>query len=131
MVFPSRFAKLPRESTHFVCVDTVGSPHLLLLEGEGFLGISEYPKDFNAFVHACARELGIYLFPGLRFQNGTDGYLPLRAGYPTVMLGSVDRFKVPTDYHWRTDTPDRVSYKSVSDAVRLCKRVVERIAAAD
>ena len=64
---------------------------------------------------------------GLRFQNGTDGYISLKAGYPTVMLGSVDRFKVPTDYHWRTDTPDRIDYDSVQNAVKLCRRMVERV----
>jgi len=121
------FDELPRESTSFVCVDTVGSPHLLLLAGEGFLGISEYPKDFLAFASRCAQEAGVPIMHGLRFQNGTDGYISLKAGYPTVMLGSVDRFKVPTDYHWRTDTPDRIDYDSVQNAVKLCRRMVERV----
>ena len=42
--------------------------------------------------------------PNLRLRNATDGLIALRAGYPTVTLGSVDEFKIPTNYHWPTDT---------------------------
>ena len=86
------FRSLPTETTTFISFDTLGSPHLLALEGEGFLGIFEYPKDLLALVATTARELGIELKPGLRTRTGTDGVVPLRAGYPTVSLTSVDRF---------------------------------------
>ena len=122
------FARLPRESTCFVCVDTVGSPQLLLLEGEGMLRMNEYPKDFLAFIRSCADEAGVRQVPNLRFRNATDGLIPLKAGYRTAMVGSVDEFKIPTNYHWPTDTPDRVDYSTVDDAARLCRRIVERLA---
>ena len=75
------FGSLAPESTYVVCVDTVGSPHLLLLEGEGMLGVREYPKDFLRFVRGCADRIGVPLWPGLRFRNATDGYTALRLGY--------------------------------------------------
>ena len=121
------FDQLPRDSTWFLCVDTVGSPRLLALEGEGMIWMNEYPKDMIALAGDCARELGIDLLPGLRLRNATDGLVPLRAGYPTLMLGSVDEFKMPTDYHWPTDTPDNVHYASVADAARLCRALLERL----
>ena len=37
------FAELPRESTFFLCLESTGSPHLLVLRGEGFLKMSDYP----------------------------------------------------------------------------------------
>jgi hypothetical protein len=123
------FATLRRESTWFVCVDTVGSPHLVLLEGEGMLGIREYPKDFLRLLHGCAGEMGVELRRGLRFRNATDGLLPLEAGYPTAALVSVDELKIPTNYHWPTDTPDRVDYHTVADAARVCEALVRRLAA--
>ena len=119
---------MPRESTYVVCVDTVGSPHLILLEGEGMLGVREYPKDLLRLVRACADRVGVNLWPGLRFRNATDGFTALRLGYPAVMLGSVDRYKLPTDYHWPTDTPDRVNYHTVADAAKLCLELVRRLA---
>ena len=51
----------------------------------------------------------------------------LRAGYPCASIGSVDEFKVPREYHWPTDTPDRVDYPRVADAASLCLRLVDRL----
>ena len=108
----------------------VGSPRLLTLEGDGFLGIFEYPKDLLALVATTARELGIELKPGLRTRTGTDGVVPLRAGYPTVSLTSVDRFKQLPHYHLPTDTTEHVQWRQVADAVRLSEAVVRRLSAA-
>ena len=38
------FDDLPRESTFFLCVDTLGSPTLNVLRGEGFVRMHEYPR---------------------------------------------------------------------------------------
>jgi hypothetical protein len=122
------FSELPPERTHVINLDTVGSPYLLLLEGEGMLGVREYPKDFLALIHSCAEELGIYIWPKLRFRNATDGIVALKAGYPTAALASVDKYKTPTHYHWPTDTADNVHYRQVADAARLCEAVVLRLA---
>lgn len=124
------FGSLPTGTTTFISLDTCGAPHLLALEGEGFLGIFEYPKDLLALVATTARELGIELKPGLRARSNTDGIVPLRAGYPTVSLTSVDRFKQIPHYHLPTDTPEHVQWRQVADAVRLSEAVVRRLSAA-
>jgi hypothetical protein len=121
----SRFSPAP---THFICVDTVGSPTLIELECEGMLVMRDYPEDFKTLVSDCAAEVGVELQRGLRFRNATDGLISLRAGYPTVMLGSVNELKLPSNYHWRTDTADNVEYQSVADAVKLCDAVIRRLA---
>lgn len=120
------FGDLPRERTQVICLDTVGSPHLLALEGEGMVWMNEYPKDVLARVRDAARDLDVFLYPGLRLRNATDGLIALRAGYPTVTFGSVDEFKLPTNYHWPTDTPDRVDYATVADAARLARELLVR-----
>jgi hypothetical protein len=104
----------------------VGSPHLLALEGEGMVWMNEYPKDLIARAHAVADELGIELLGNLRLRNATDGLIALRAGYPTITFGSVDEFKIPTDYHWPTDTADRVNYGTVADMARLTRELILR-----
>jgi hypothetical protein len=118
-------------STSFVCVDTVGSPKLVALEGEGMLAMNEYPRDLLELIHGAAGELGIDVHRGLRFRNATDGLIPLKRGYRSAMLGSVDEFKIPPNYHWPTDTADRVVYRTVADTARLLRRVIERIAAGE
>ena len=122
------FASLPADRTHVICVDTVGSPELVMLEGEGMLWMNDYPKGFKDFVAECARRAGLHLRRGLRFRNATDALIALRAGYPTVMLGSVNRYKLPDNYHWRTDVPDNVDFATTSDAVALCDQVIRKLA---
>ena len=116
-----------RATTTVLTLDTVGSPRLVALEGEGMLIMNEYPKDLLAELHAAADELGITLLRNLRLRNATDGLITLKRGYRTAMIGSVDEFKIPPNYHWPTDTADRVDYDSVADAARLCRLVMERL----
>jgi hypothetical protein len=120
-------ASLAPAQTSVICLDTVGSPHLALLEGEGMLRMHDYDQPWLEYLHACAADESIELMRGLRFRNATDGLLTQRAGFPTAMLGSVDELKIPTEYHWRTDTPERVDYGSVADAARICRRAIERL----
>ncbi|HMJ01492.1 MAG TPA: M28 family peptidase [Conexibacter sp.] len=123
------FPSLPPERTHVVCVDTVGSPYLTLIEGEGMLRMREYPDDFKQLVAGCAADSGVELGRGLRLRNATDGLIALRAGYPTAAIGSVTELKVPSNYHWPTDTAANVNHESVSDAVTLCTAIARRLAA--
>lgn len=118
------FAELPRETTFFVALDTVGSPDLVLLEGEGMLGIHEYLEGAKDAVQAAADRAGVKLWRGLRFRNATDAIIPLRAGYPTVAVVSCDEFKAPSNYHWPTDTPENVDYGTVAEAVRVCEALL-------
>jgi hypothetical protein len=122
-------AALDPASTTVVCVDTVGSPELIALEGEGMLRMHEYPRDVLELIHAAAGDLGIPVHRELRFRNATDGLIALKRGYRTAMLGSVDEFRLPPNYHWPTDTADRVLYGTVADTARLLRRVIERLAA--
>jgi hypothetical protein len=123
------FAQLPRATTSFVCLDTVGSPELTILEGEGMLRMRDYDEDFKELVASCAREAGVHLRRGLRFRNATDGLLALKAGYRAAMVGSINRFKAPANYHWPTDTAENVDYETVTDATLLCEAIVRRLAA--
>jgi acetylornithine deacetylase/succinyl-diaminopimelate desuccinylase-like protein len=120
------FDELRKERTLVICIDTVGSPHLLALEGEGMVWMNEYPKDLLARAQATAGALGIELLSNLRLRNATDGLIALRAGYPTMTFGSVDEFKIPTNYHWPTDTADRVDYGTVADMARLARELIVR-----
>ena len=121
------FPRLPRERTFFLCVDTVGSPHLNVLRGEGFLKMWEYPEAALTLIDGLAAELGIWLFPNLRLHNGTDGLEALAAGYPTVALCSCTDLKQPANYHWPSDVADNVDFGTLSDAVRLSEAVIRRL----
>jgi hypothetical protein len=121
------FDELPRESTFFLCVDTLGSPTLNVLRGEGFVRMHEYPADALALIDGLAEELEIETVPNLRLRNGTDGLEPLAAGYDTVTLCSVTDLKQPANYHWPSDVAENVDLATLSDAVRLSEAVIRRL----
>jgi len=121
------FDELPRESTFFLCLETLGSPHLLVLRGEGFLKMREYPQRSLALIDGLAEELGIYLFPNLRLRSGTDGLEPLAAGYETAVLASCTELKQPANYHWWHDLAANVDFDTVADGIRLSAAAIHRL----
>jgi hypothetical protein len=121
------FPNLPRESTFFLCLESIGSPHLLVLRGEGFLKMREYPPRSLAFMDGLAEELGIWLFPNLRLHNGTDGLEPAAAGYETAVLAGCTDLKQPANYHWSHDLAENVDFDTVADAVRLSEAAIRRL----
>jgi hypothetical protein len=119
--------ELPVDNTFFLCLETIGSPHLLVLRGEGMLKLREYPGEALELFDSTAEQLGIELFPNLRLRNATDAIFPLAAGYQCVSVASCNRWKNPSNYHWKTDTPENVHYETVADAIRLSEAAIRRL----
>ncbi|HKF83233.1 MAG TPA: M28 family peptidase [Solirubrobacterales bacterium] len=121
------FGELPRESTFFLCLETLGATHLLALRGEGFLKMRDYPPRALAFVERVAGEEGVWLFPNLRTYNGTDALEPRVAGYETVALCSCTDQKQPGRYHWPNDIAANVNFDTVQRAINLSDKAVRRL----
>jgi Peptidase family M28 len=121
------FPRLPRESTFVLNLDTLGSPHLTAIRGEGMLKMYEYPRAALDVVDRTAEEIDVWLFPNLRLRNATDGLYALKAGYPCACLGSVTEYKAPANYHWRTDTAANVDYGTFADAIQLVEAITRRL----
>lgn len=117
------FPSLPPASTSFVNLDTVGSGRLVLLDGEGPVRMERYDEGLGEMIARCAAGLGIFLHRGLRSRNSTDGVVPMRAGYPTATLVSVDADKLLPHYHLYSDLPGNVDYQCVADAAQLTEAV--------
>ena len=127
-LFMERHAdELPVDRTFFLCLDTIGSPNLLVLRGEGMLKLREYPSESLELLDTTADQLGIELFPNLRLRNATDGVFPLAAGYQCVSMASCNQWKNPSNYHWKTDLPENVDYDTVADAIRLSEVVIRKL----
>lgn len=122
------FPDLPKESTFFINLDTVGSPHLTVLRGEGFLKMYEYPQRALDLADRTAADLGIPLYPNLRIRNGTDGLEPLAAGYPVVSICSCTEHKQPANYHWPNDLAENVDFNTVGQAIDLAEEMTRRLA---
>jgi hypothetical protein len=121
------FPSLPIESTFFLCLESIGSPHLLVIRGEGFLKMHEYPPRALALIDGLAEEMGIWLYPNLRLRNGTDGLEPLAAGYETAVLAGCTDLKQPANYHWPNDLAKNINFDTVKDGIRLSEATIRRL----
>ena len=114
-------------TTEFICLETLGSPHLTLVRGEGTLRVRTYDEGIGRRLEALASDLDIPLRE-LRTRNASDGSIAARAGYPAAMLFSVNDDYVPDHYHWPTDTADNVHLPTVAAAARLSAAYIEAAA---
>jgi hypothetical protein len=122
------FDELPTDSTFFLVLESTGSPHLLVLRGEGFLKMYDYPAPALELLDTTAEELGIWLYPNLRLHNGTDGLEALVAGYETAVVAGCDDLKQPSNYHWPNDLAENVDFGSVANGIRLAEATIRRLA---
>lgn len=107
-------------STAFVNLDTVGSPRLVMLEGEGPVWMESYAGSWmRDLLAAHAERLSIGLHRGFRARASTDSVIPSRAGYPIATLVSMTAWRAPANYHLASDVPANLDYDSVADATRL------------
>jgi hypothetical protein len=121
------FPDLPRESTLFLCLESLGSPHLLVLRAEGFLKLYEFSPRALAFMDGLAEEMEIPLVPNLRVRAGTDGLESLANGYETAVLCSCDDLKQASNYHWPTDIAANIEYDTLERAIDLSQEAVRRL----
>jgi hypothetical protein len=122
--------ELDPRRTWFLNLETVGSPHLGLMEAEGPVWMEEYcGPAFRDLVDRSARQIGVEMERGLRARASTDSIIPSRAGYPTATLTSTTPWRALANYHLPTDTPDNVDYRTVAAATRVAYAVAAALAA--
>lgn len=118
--------------TWFLNLDTVGSPRLVLVEGEGPFRMQDYrDPGFRDLIAATAEREGIPLKRGMRARASTDSVIPSRAGYPTATLCSVDHVKAIPHYHLMSDTPEHVDFRTVQHALDLTEAVARALTSAE
>jgi hypothetical protein len=124
------FPRLDRERTWFLNLETLGSPKLVLVEGEGPVIMEDYfDRSFRDLIARVAEQAQAPLRRGMRARNSTDAVVPNRAGYPTATLCSMDRHKALSNYHQMTDTPENVDYRTVRQALVVTEAVARELAA--
>jgi hypothetical protein len=124
------FPELDRDRSWFLNLETVGSPRLIMLEGEGPVVMEDYhDRSFRDLIARVAHGAGVPLRRGMRSRNSTDAVIPSRAGYPTATLASMDRYKALSNYHRMSDTPENIDYTTVMQALTLTEHVARELAA--
>src|SRR3954453_16001274 len=121
------FAELPKETPPFLALEILGSGELVVVEGEGFLRMYDYPEACRDELAAAGAAAGVHVRRGLRTTYASDALIPRRAGYQCGMLCSVNEYLLPREYHKPTDTPDRLDWNCVADGARLVEALVRRL----
>lgn len=117
------------DGAQVLCVDTIGSSTLILLEGEGTMRMHDYDAALCDRVEAIAQEAGVRLPRGYRARVSTDAIVAVRAGLPTTGLVSLEPWGALANYHLPTDDPDHLNYETVSGAVEIAERLARQLAA--
>ena len=124
------FPALDPDRTEVLCLECLGGPTMIVLEGEGMLVMRDYPAHMREELAAAASEAGVTVERGIRTVAATDGLISMRRGYPTVTLASVDYTKMPLNYHWPSDTPEALNWETVKQAIAVSDRFLRRRAVA-
>ncbi|HTT30596.1 MAG TPA: M28 family peptidase [Solirubrobacteraceae bacterium] len=124
------FDELDPERTEMVCLECVGGPTLIVVEGEGMLRMRDYPVHIREALADAARDAGEPITRGLRTTAATDAIIALRAGYSVATLASVDETKLPMNYHWPNDTAENLHWSTIESAIAVCDRFLRNRAAA-
>ncbi len=111
--------ELDPETTSFLCLDTVGSPRLVMLEGEGPMWMEDYDSELRDTVARVAESGDLALERGFRARASTDAIIPTRHGYRTANLCSVNEYNNLSNYHLPTDTAENVDYSTVAEAAKV------------
>jgi hypothetical protein len=115
--------------TWFLNLDGVGSPNLMMLEAEGPIWMEEHTDPgFRDLIEQVAREQHTQLERDLRARASTDTVIPSRAGYGSAFIGSLTAWRLQSNYHLMTDTPENLDYGSVGRATALAYGVAARLA---
>lgn len=108
-------------STEFLCLECLGGPELIVLEGEGMLRMRDYDSPLREALADAAARAGVRIGRGLRTVAATDAIVALRAGYRAATLASVTEAKLPLNYHWPSDTPEHLRWETVEQAIATCE----------
>src|SRR5215212_2021318 len=114
--------------TRVVVLEALGSPELILLEGEGMIWMTDYDEGVREAIAEAARRAGVALRRGLRLGFATDALSAMRAGLRTATLASCDKYKMPANYHSQRDIPRNVDFGTVGSAVHVAEAVIRSAA---
>lgn len=89
-------------------------------------GSEGYDPEQRRDAADVAGELGIALAPDFRFSFASDAQIARHAGYRCMLVRSIDELRTPSNYHWPTDTADRIDYGTIADATAVVDGIIRR-----
>jgi Iap family predicted aminopeptidase len=88
-----------------------------------------HDRTYRDLIVRAGESVGVHMRRGMRSRASTDAVIPSRAGYPTATITSIDRYKMLSNYHKMSDTPENVEYATVTQALMLTDAVARELSA--
>ena len=109
-------------------LEVLGSGRVAYLEGEGFLRRYPFGREAVALAEEVAREPEFAEVRSLgNAPFATDALIATRLGVPAITIASLNDAGYVPHYHWTSDTPEHFDLRSVEQAYRFCRRMIERL----
>ncbi|MFS8641245.1 MAG: M28 family peptidase [Symbiobacteriaceae bacterium] len=116
-------------STYFVNLDNLGGGTLTYLEGEGMTLYHRFGKDLVGLARAMAAERPGRVKARPNLLLPTDAMIPAAHGYQAIsFLAFLEDGSLP-NYHWYTDTPEKVDRELLAFTEEFMKEYLARLAA--
>ena len=122
---------LPRDSTFFINVDSVGQGELHYFTGEGMLNITSFSERLVEAATEAVESLKLQGVTPKVFRLGqTDAIVPANRGYHTILLAATDERGIVPDWHWETDIRERLDYDLIEKASEFAFEMVLKLGCA-
>lgn len=122
--------RFDRERTRFINLDNIGGGLLHYLTGEGMLKVQPYSEELLALAGAMAAERPGLVRPKGNLLLPTDGLIPALCGYEAISFLAFQEDGSLPNYHWYTDTIEKIDFALLDFAEEYLSEYVGRLAAA-
>ncbi len=123
-------SELDTDSTYFLNIDTLGygTPHYATKEG--FIFMFDFDSRLvdicDSIVESDSEEDEQFHARPFKFRVGSDGLVPLLAGYPAITVVSLDEGVLP-NYHQLTDTPENIDPAALERSADFTEQIAIRL----
>ncbi|UNC92359.1 M28 family metallopeptidase [Candidatus Contubernalis alkaliaceticus] len=120
--------KLNKENTFFVNLDSIGTGDLKYILKEGILKQHHADSKLLKMARLSAEEKPKLNFTGASYNLlATDATAAMARGYKAMTLIALDDEGMVSNWHWHTDTYERVEKGNLQAAKEMSKRIIARI----
>ncbi len=123
-------SELDTDSTYFLNIDTLGYGTPRYITKEGFIFMFDFDsrlvKICDSIVEADSEEDGQLQARPFKFRVGSDGLVPMLAGYPAITVVSLDEGVLP-NYHQQSDTPENIDPVALERSADFIEQIAIRL----
>lgn len=112
---------------YVINLDNLGTGQLKYTTGEGMLKVYPSSKELVSYLKEIIRQEGYHLVPTVNSFMTTDAVPAMVRGYPSISLRAEDKDGLLPNWHWPTDTWEKVEEENLHLAVKVVMSLIKKI----